>query len=38
MKVFLIAMMAAGLAIMGDFLKLCDDIILEDSRYLFMEC
>ncbi|KAH2461411.1 hypothetical protein KXW54_004012 [Aspergillus fumigatus] len=30
--------MAAGLAIAGDFSKSCDDITLEDSRYLVAEC
>lgn len=38
MKAFVIVMMAAGLAIAGDFSKSCDDITLEDSRYLVAEC
>lgn len=30
-------MIAAGLAIVGDFLKLCDNITLKDLRYLVAE-
>ena len=38
MKAFIIVIMAASLAIVGDFSKSCDDITLEDSRYLVAEC
>jgi hypothetical protein len=38
MKAFIIIMMAAGLAIAGDFSKSCDDTTLEDSHYLVAKC
>jgi hypothetical protein len=38
MKAFIIIMMAAGLAIAGDFSKTCNDTNLKDSHYLIAEC